>query len=387
MRKYLTISAWLVVFVVAFGLSCRKKPPTEGEPEQPEPNVPGQIETKAVEPKEVVEAPADKVAVTVNGVDITENELEAEIKQMAVRMPPAYLEQNKERIRQQILDKMITMRLLDEKIKAAKIVVTEEEVLDQIKEIASRQGLSVDDFKAMLLTRGTNFDEWKQQMQFERRVQFQKLLDVEMADQLNVTENEANNYYSANTKRFETPEQVRASHILIKPDTTSPNADPNEAKAKALAKAQDLLKQIKEEADFATLAKATGGYPSAPKGGDLGFFGRGRMVPAFDKVAFTLKVNEVSDIVETRFGYHIIKVTDRKEASVKTFEQAKDEIIKMLKQKKQGELVTKYIESLKAQAKIVYPPGKKPLPTPSRTPPRTPPRTPSRTPPRMPPRQ
>lgn len=363
MKRYLPISAWLIILIVVFGLGCRKKPSAETEPE---PNAPARIDTKIAEPKQVAKAAADGVAVTVNGQDITENEVEAEINKMAPRIPRGYLEKNEEQLRQQTLERMITMRLLDERIKAVKIVVTEEEVLGQIKEIASQQGLSLDDFKAMLQTQGMNFDEWKQQMQFERRIQFQKLFDAELADQLNITEDDAKSYYSANTKQFDMPEQVRASHILIKPDTADPNADPSEAKAKALAKAQDLLKQIKEGADFAELAKATGGYASAPKGGDLGFFNRGFMEQPFEKAAFALKANEVSDVVETQFGYHIIMVTERKEAGVKTFEQAKDEIIKRLKQQKQGELVAKYIESLKAQAKIVYPSGKEPPPATSR---------------------
>ncbi|RKY25347.1 MAG: hypothetical protein DRP62_01485 [Planctomycetota bacterium] len=121
-----------------------------------------------------------------------------------------------------------------------------------------------------------------------------------------------------------------------------------------MAKTRELLKQIKDGADFATLAKANSSCPSAQKGGDLGFFSRGRMVPAFEKAAFELKVGQVSDIVETQFGYHIIKLTDRKDAVVKTFEQAKDDIIKMLAQKKQGELVKEYIDSLKAKANIAY---------------------------------
>ena len=338
MKRYLTISAWLVICVVALG--CRKEPSAETETEKPKPNAPAQVDTKVVEPKQVVKAAADGVAVTVNGQDITENQIEAEIQKIAPRMQPGYLEKNREKVRQQTLDRMIILRLLEEKVKAAKIVVTEEEVLAQIKEVASQQKMSLDDFKAMLKTRGMNYDEWKQQMQFERRVQLQKLFDAEFADQLNVTESDANDYYSANTKRYEMQEQVKASHILIKPDTTDPNTDPNEAKAKALAEAQDLLKQIKEGADFAELAKATGGYPSAPRGGDLGFRTRGGgWDPPFEKVAFELKVGQTSDVVETRFGYHIIMVTDRKEAGVTTFEQAKDNIIKMLKQQKQGPLI------------------------------------------------
>jgi peptidyl-prolyl cis-trans isomerase C len=356
MTRYLTISAWLVLFVFAFG--CRQKPSAETETERPEPNAPAKVDIKAVETKQATKVTADGVAVTVNDVDITEKELEAEIKRMAPLMPRGYIEQDREQFRQLTLDRMIIMQLLDEKAKAANIAVTEEEVLDQIREIASRQKLSLDDFKAMLQTAGVKFDEWKQQVEWG--VKLGKLTEAEYGDQLNITENDANNFYSSNIKRFETPEQIKASHILIKPDATDPNIDPNEAKAKALAKAQDLLKQIKEGANFAELAKDNSDCPSKAKGGDLGFFGRGRMEPAFEKAAFALKVNEVSDVVETQDGYHIIKVTDHKEAGVITFEQAKDDIIKMLKQQRQGVLIKKYIESLKAQAKIVYPAGKEP---------------------------
>ncbi len=132
------------------------------------------------------------------------------------------------------------------------------------------------------------------------------------------------------------------------------------AKAAAKAKAEELLKQIKDGDDFAELAKANSGCYSSERGGDLGFFSRGRMVPAFEEAAFALKVGQVSDIVETQFGYHIIKVTDHRDASVTMFEQAKDDIMKSLTQTRQAELAKEYIESLKAQANIVYPPGEEP---------------------------
>ncbi len=350
MKKYLAILACLVIFIVAFG--CRQKPSAETETEHAEPNAPVQIDTKPVDPKQATKAAADGVAVTVNGVAITEKEIEAEIKQL----PPAYLQQSKERIRQQVLDRMIAMRLIDEKSKAAQITVTEEDVRAQVAEIAAQQGMSVEEIKKMLQSRGMNYDEWEQQIRWG--VKLGKLVEAEFGVQLKITENDANNFYTANIERFETPEQIKASHILIKPDMTDPNVDPNEAKAKALAKAQDLLKQIEEGADFATLARANSDDLSKAKGGDLGYFGRGRWEAPFEKVTFELKVNEVSDVVKTQLGYHIIKVTDRKEASRKTFEQARDEIIKRLEQRKRSGFFGKYLMQIRAEAKIVYPPGK-----------------------------
>jgi peptidyl-prolyl cis-trans isomerase C len=153
------------------------------------------------------------------------------------------------------------------------------------------------------------------------------------------------------------PEQIRASHILIKFDAADSGTDPNEAKTKAKATTEGLLKQIKEGADFAELAKAHSACPSAPSGGDLGFFPRGQTTPPFEKVAFELQVGQVSDIVETEYGFHIIKVTDHKDASVVSFEQAKPDIVEQLKQEKQTKFVEEYINSLKAHANIVFPPA------------------------------
>ena len=194
-------------------------------------------------------------------------------------------------------------------------------------------------------------------MQFYKRLGYGRFLRTRFADKINVTEQDANEYYNKNLMQFKVPEQVRVSHILIKPDSSDPNVDPDEAKATAEAKAQDILKRIKEGgegSDFATLAKANSACPSGAKGGDLDFGRKGAWVPPFEKAAFSLKIGQVSDVVETRFGYHIIKATDRKDAAVTTFEQARERIMGMLKSKKYNELVIEYIDSLKAGANIIY---------------------------------
>lgn len=340
MKTYLMSLACFVILSVACGLA-----------RSAEPNAPDQTTS-------------DSVAVTVNGHDIYESQIEEELKpqleRMSKQLPPALVEQNKKRLRTQTLERMVVEELLDEQIKKADITVIEEDVNNQLKQMASQQRppLSMEDFKAMIEAYGRSFDEVKQRI--KRGLSYQKLLEAKWAGKINVTEEDAQKYYSENKRRFETPEQVRASHILITPDTTDLNSDPNQAKAKAKEKAEDLLKQIKEGADFAELAKANSACPSAAKGGDLDFFRRGQMVGPFEKAAFELDVGQISDVVETRFGYHIIKVTDKKQASTKTFDQAKDDIINTLKQTKQSEFAKTYIDSLKADASIVYPPGNEP---------------------------
>jgi peptidyl-prolyl cis-trans isomerase C len=354
MRSYplnLKILACLATFLAILGLSCKKT--DTGKPSA---------------------TPADtgaNIAVTINGIDIPESEIDrivqSELKRIAEKLaqyPPKYAEQYETQIREQAIEQTIRRHLLDEKVKEANLVITDEEVMSTIEKIASSQKepLSLEEFKKKMAEYGQSFDNVKEEIR--KGLSRNRFMEAQWAGKINVTEEDARKYYQENTKQFETPEQIRASHILIKPVFTDPNvdpnADPNEAKGKARAKTEDLLKQLKDGADFAELAKANSNCPSAPRGGDLGFFPRGETTLAFEKVAFEMEIGQISDIVETEYGYHIIKVTDHKEASKTSFEQAKDDIITQLTQKKQSEFADEYIESLKADAKIVYPASKEP---------------------------
>jgi peptidyl-prolyl cis-trans isomerase C len=353
----LKILACFAIFLAVLGLSC-KKTDTEKSPMTP-------ADTGA------------NIAVTINGTNIPESEIDRLIKaqldmiaKQSSQLPPTFAEQYAKQLREQAIEQTIRRHLLDEKIKEANIVITDEEVMSTIEKIASsqREPLSLEEFKKKIAEYGQSFDNVKEEIR--KGLARNRFMETQWAGKINVTEEDARKYYQENPKQFETLEQVRASHILIKPELTdpnvNPNADPNEdkakAKIKAKEKAEELLKQLKDGADFEELAKANSNCPSAPRGGDLGFFPRGETTPAFEKVAFEMEIGQISDIVETEYGYHIIKVTDHKEASITSFEQAKDDIIKQLTQKKQSELADEYIESLKAKATIVYPPGKETAP-------------------------
>ncbi|MHC4684543.1 MAG: peptidylprolyl isomerase, partial [Planctomycetota bacterium] len=297
MKPYLfclRVLACLAIFFAAFSLSCRPKTPAESEEPSPD-RIEAETDVSLVEPNTTDETTADSVAVTVNGIDITESEVEELIKPQLDRMAkqssnqtPAFVEQFKKMLKQQALEVMITGRLLDEEVKEANIVVTEEEVIGQIGKIASAQRppLSLEDFKKKLEEYGS-FDRVKQEVR--KGLGYQKFMETQWVGKIDVTEEEAKKNYDENPKQFEMPEQVRASHILITPDTVDPNTDPNQAKAGAKAKIQDLLKQVKEGADFAEVAKANSACPSAAQGGDLNFFPRGRMAAPFEEAAFELE--------------------------------------------------------------------------------------------------
>ena len=358
----LKILACFVIFLAVIPLSCKPKSPKETDADK-----------SSVTP---TDSDAEKIAVTINGVDILESEIEKLVKpqlemiaKQSTQLPPTFAEQYAKQLRDQFIEQTIRRHLLDEKVKEANIVITDEEVMSTIEEIATsqRDPLSLEEFKKKMEEYGQSFDEVK--VEIREGLARNMFMEAQWAGKINVTEEDVQKYYQENSKQFETPEQVRASHILIKPEfidpNVDPNADPNEAKAIARTKTEGLLKQLKDGADFAELAKSHSICPMAPRGGDLGFFPRGQMTAAFENTAFELEIGQISEIVETEYGYHIIKVTDHKDASTTSLEQAKDDIIKQLTQTKQSELAEEYIESLKTGAKIVYPAGKEPSPQPN----------------------
>jgi parvulin-like peptidyl-prolyl isomerase len=179
----------------------------------------------------------------------------------------------------------------------------------------------------------------------KRKVRY-ALIDVEaMRAKTVVSAQEIERAYNTGIEQYTTPEQVRASHILLKTE--------GKDDAVVKAKAEEVLKQAKAGADFGELAKKNSeDEQSAKNGGDLDYFGRGRMVPEFDQVAFTLKPGEISDVVTTQFGYHIIKLTEKKDAAPIPLEQVKPQVLEFLTNQKKQQRVDGFIEDAKKRAKI-----------------------------------
>jgi peptidyl-prolyl cis-trans isomerase D len=154
-------------------------------------------------------------------------------------------------------------------------------------------------------------------------------------DEIKIDEEKMKDYYAVNKKNYEKPDRVKASHILIRPDAsaTSPTGRSDEA---AMAFAGDLLKKIKAGASFESLAKKYSQDPgSGAKGGELGWFSKGQMVPEFEKTAFDLKPGELSGVVKTQFGYHIIKVTGKEAGVEPTYATARPKVLAEM-QKQEG---------------------------------------------------
>lgn len=134
-------------------------------------------------------------------------------------------------------------------------------------------------------------------------------------------------YYGQNSAQFSTPEKRHARHILIKTE----ESDSAELKAEQRKKAEEIAQLAKADSDFAALAKEYSEGPSGPSGGDLGFFSRGQMVPAFDLAVFTMQPGDISEVVETQFGYHVIKLEEIQPATTESLEQAREKIVATLR--------------------------------------------------------
>jgi peptidyl-prolyl cis-trans isomerase C len=184
--------------------------------------------------------------------------------------------------------------------------------------------------------------------QFTRGRAIQQLIEGQVADKVTVSEEEEKTFYDSNPELFMQPEQVKASHILIK---VEPDADESK-KAEAREELEEISQKLEAGEDFAELAKEFSQGPSGPGGGDLGYFGHGQMVKPFEEAAFALESGAVSDIVETRFGCHLIKVVDKRGGDKAAYEDIKDRLAQYLKQQKLQEEVELYVKKLKEEAEV-----------------------------------
>ncbi len=184
---------------------------------------------------------------------------------------------------------------------------------------------------------------------YRRRLITEKLYREVASERSKVGEEEILSYYQEHKDRFRQKERIRARQILI---LLPKNAGPDKEK-EAQAKADEALAKAKAGEDFATLAKQYSEGPAASRGGDLGFFSRGRMVPEFEEIAFSLKeVGDTSDLVRTKFGFHIIQLTGRQPAQELAVEDVKDRIVRQLESAKRREIRQSLSEELRQAGNV-----------------------------------
>ena len=241
-----------------------------------------------------------QVLAEVNGATITTEDYKKEVEIL-----PPYLKPMTETAegRKEMIDSMIVRELVMQEAKKAGIDKSPE-VMDRLEDLKKRVIIEA---------------YWKQKVE----------------EQAKITDADLQKYYDQNKEKFKVGDQIRASHILLKTEK----------------EAQDVLSQLKAGGSFEELARKYSVDPAGAKGGDLGWFGKGSMIPEFEKAAFALKEGETSGIVKTKFGYHIIKLTGKRAAGILPLAEVKDQIKAALLPEKQQEIFKQMREDLKKTAK------------------------------------
>jgi peptidyl-prolyl cis-trans isomerase C len=401
MRYLSAFSALLIVLGILGGCSKKQEPaPTPAAPAVETPAAEAPAEQPAVvEPavQALVEQTADPqaVVVTVNGQKVIESQVAAEVEkriQARMKMIPPGMEVPQERLkmlrdqtRMQVTEMLVDKMLIDIALKEKNITVTPEQAEAGMKKFAEENGMTPEQMTEQITRAGMTLDDVREQ--FLTREKIEALLKTQIGDG-QVTEAEAKTFYDENIQQFSQPEMVTASHILLK---TQGKTD--EEKAAIHKQMEGILARAQAGEDFAALAKEFSEDPgSKDKGGEY-TFPRGQMVKPFEDAAFGQEDGKISPIVETQFGYHIIKTTDHKEAGTQSFEEVKGQLMEQLSNQKQSEAWQAFQKQMRDSAKIEWsaaeqarrdamaqpqamPRPVQPAPAPSSTPP-TPPTPPT----------
>lgn len=294
----------------------------------------------------------------VNGKKIPQQRLDQKLELIKKRAASSGQEldaQSLASIKEDMVNNMVEKELLYQKSQELGIEVDSSAIDSQMEQF-KQQFPDADQYKQQLSALGYTEDLLRTEI--ETNMAIQSLIEQEIASEIEISDEDLKAYYENNPDQFETPEQIKARHILIKTDEEADEAE----KQAAREKIKELEKRIEEGEKFSEVAKEESECPSSERGGDLGYFSKGQMVKPFEEAAFSVAVGDVSDIVETRFGYHLIKAEDKKEASKKSFDEVEDQIKEQLEQQKVKEQLPSYVENLKeaGDVEINMPTGSSP---------------------------
>jgi len=287
-------------------------------------------------------------AATVNGVEISRPKVQAQVDHLVnqrglgsggMTQPGEY-----KKLQQEVVDQLIVQELLWQEAQRREFVVSDEDVDEQLAKMKSGFDSEMA-FQFKIKEGGFTEETYREDIREQRSAQ--RMVSEGIMPTIEISDEEVQEFYDANLDKMTMPEQVRARHILI-----AFKSDDDDARQAAQEKITTVQAEIETGANFAVLAMERSEGPSATKGGDLGFFGRGQMVPPFEEAAFALQPGEISDVVETQFGFHIIKVEERREGRTVPVEEAAERILPYLTQQKLQTTVEKLIEELRSTAEI-----------------------------------
>ncbi|RLB27217.1 MAG: peptidylprolyl isomerase [Deltaproteobacteria bacterium] len=248
-------------------------------------------------------------------------------------------------LQKNLLESLINRELLYQESQKRGIKVDEAQIQKQFEAVKKHYPDEATFKKALEMA---HYTESGVRSQLKRAIAIDRFIEQELKSKMQISDKEVRDFYDSHSDLFRRPSQVRASHILVKL-----SANPTkEEKDRAMKKVKEIQEKIRNGADFAELAKKYSDGPSAKRGGDLGYFSKGQMVKPFEDAAFALDKGQVSDVVQTIFGYHLIKVTDKRPETSMPFEEVKDRLKNYLVDQKLKKMVQDYAENLKKKAKV-----------------------------------
>jgi peptidyl-prolyl cis-trans isomerase SurA len=260
----------------------------------------------------------------------------------------------KREIRKKALDTLIDDLLIRQKIVEHQIKVSDEEVAKSVHQLMRDNNMNEEQFNQALAMEGKTLAElknnFKKQMEQSRLVDAEVRNNPEMRSKFQISENDIEDFYRSNYLSGVSKEKVKASHVLFSiPAGTAPDKE-----KMVEQQAEKVLKLLRQGANFTEIAKQYSSDPSSALGGDLGWFYRGDMVTEFENAAFSLKKGEISGLVRTRFGIHIIMVTDRAADSAPPLDKVRNEIRSRLYRENYQKTMQEWLKGLRTSAVIEY---------------------------------
>lgn len=275
-----------------------------------------------------------KVVAEVNGEDITTKDLEEAMRMklssqlvQGVISPLAL-----QRLKEEVLSEAINGLLIEQRAEKLSIKVSKQEIDDSLAELKESYEGSAS--SGVLVGIKINDAQWKKY--FKKRRLYEKVIEKDVYDRISVSEEEVREFYVANRARYRSETTIRLAQIVVDDE----------------GKAQRMLVKIEQGEDFTTIAKKESIAPEGANGGDLGFISRGEMPPAIDQVAFTLTPGKISAVIKSPYGFHILKVLERREQVADSFESAKERVITDLKEIKGEEAFQLWLANIRKSAEI-----------------------------------
>lgn len=281
-----------------------------------------------------VDFPSNPHVATVNGARIYLDEYQARLDQKKAMLPKDFLSGELNyvrRLEEEVLDNMITEKIMNLRAAELGLEVNSQELEEKAFEIKKEYG---EGFSNLLAQEKISYERWKEDI--KKEMLFEKLIAADVNAYVRVSEDEAEDYFNEHPGLYKTVSKVRVAQIFVRD----------------MAAAQEVVEELKAGADFSKVAREKSIGPEARRGGDLGFITRQVMPEPLDETIFKLSINEISPIVKSSYGFHVLKIMEIKEARNRNFAECKEEVIADIRAKKEEAAFAIWLDALKMKAAV-----------------------------------